>query len=885
MKVLSKAKRVLTCLLVCALVLTGVVGAAPANTVQAASPKYLVLIENEKGEWTGYLKLAYKSANGGIYVYVRSLCAKLGLTYKNLGNGKFTISKNSSCYLKYQKGMKTYTYTRNSKSTGKTSKFATHLSSGIYSVYCATLSNLCYYKYFNAAAIQDDTYKNAGYAGVICYSRKRTVVQTPNSWDVSNANALGLNRDQNENNQESGSTQDDQLKQEQAEKEATVIETVVKGSSYAKLTAGAGTAYQDGQDITLGLSTFGINRTGGATVLNHPNGIASDGKHFYICDTWNNRVLCYNSLPGTGTKPDFVLGQADFNSATAGYGLNQMNWPVGIATDGTRLYVADAHNNRILVWNSLPSKSGQSADWAINLVDSDAGAPLDRELLWPWAVWTNGKKLIVTGTVNGKVLIWNSLPGSSADEPDLVLNTGGTPRTIITDGESYLLVGDHNIETANGSEAGTRVWTSFPTSSSQKQDFVLSGTSKGGCQLSDGRIVLFGDANIDFYSGKPTGSDWKPSMTISGGIKDPDDDDTYYFYNGGDFNQVIEAGGRLYVCCYNGNKVVGFQTIPTKATAKPDIVIGGSDKNEEVLLNHHVYQNLKPDTDGQKLVATDDFNGYLLIWDTLPGEDKAEPTYAMKLYHFCPWDCDLYAGKLVIAGKGYQGGKLAIWNSVPTTKKAPDYYYNGSVGTVQVQDIVGVAMDDQYLYVADRSAGKTYVFKGIPTESSKPLYTLNHAGILNADNGKLTIADESAWIYDIAKLASGDKSVINLNEAYISTFDESGSLTKEKRSLTSVQEVIVGTDGELILSEMNWNQVLYWDSIEDAVAGKKPVVLGFSDKNYTNRELGVSSNQTTVVVHPSESTMYMQSGLAYDGMNLWVGEFKFSSRLVLFRKQ
>ena len=100
-----------------------------------------------------------------------------------------------------------------------------------------------------------------------------------------------------------------------------------------------------------------------------------------------------------------------------------------------------------------------------------------------------------------------------------------------------------------------------------------------------------------------------------------------------------------------------------------------------------------------------------------------------------------------------------------------------------------------------------------------------------------------------------------------------------------MQEVIVGADGELILSEMNWNQVLYWDSIEDAVEGKKPVVLGFSDKNYTNRELGVSSNQTTVVVHPSESTMYMQSGLAYDGTNLWVGEFKFSSRLVLFRKQ
>lgn len=875
-------KKILACIVMCTIIWTCNAGAIPVKTVQAASQKYLVLAESKGGVWKGYTGLAYKASNGGIYVYAKKLSSKLGYTYKNLGSGKFTISKSRNYYLKYQKGKKAYTYVQNKKNKGKKAKYAKYaaqLSSGNYAVHCSTLSNLCNYKYISASSIQDSAYKKAGYAGVVCYSLKRKVVQAPNSRDVSNAKDLGLDTDQN------GGSSGGASSEEQGKKEAAVIEKIVKGSSYKKLSEGTGSAYQDGQDIFLGLSTFGTNKTGGAAVFNHPNGIASDGKHFYICDTWNNRVLCYNSLPDTGSKPDFVLGQTNFNSAAAGYGLNQMNWPVGIATDGTRLYVADAHNNRILVWNSLPAKSGQAADWVINMIDSAGTSPLDRELYWPWAVWTNGQKLIVTGTMNGKVLIWNSLPGSSKDEPDLVLETGGTPRTIVTDGESYLLIGDHNIQTANGSEAGTRVWTSFPTGNNQKQNFVLSGTSKGGCQLTDGRIVLFGEANIDFYSGKPTGSNWKPSMTISGGIKDSDDDDKYYYFDGGDFNQVIEAGGRLYVCCYNGSKVVGFKTIPTKATAKPNIVVGCSDKNEAVLLNNNIYQNLRPDTDGKKLVAVDDFNGYLLVWNTLPGEEKAEPTYAMKLYHFFPWDCDLYNGKLVIAGKGYAGGKLAIWNSIPTSKKVPDYYYNGSIGTVKIQDLVGVAMDDQYLYAADKSAGKTYVFKGIPTKNSKPVYTLNHAGILNAENGKLTIADESAWIYDIAKLKDGDGAAINLKEACVSTFDSNGALVKEKKSLTMVQEVIVGADGELILSEMNWNQVLYWDCIEDAVTGKKPVVLGFSDKNYSNKELGVSSNTPAVVVHPSESTMYMPSGLAYDGTNLWAGEFKFSSRLLLFRKQ
>ena len=341
------------------------------------------------------------------------------------------------------------------------------------------------------------------------------------------------------------------------------------------------------------------------------------------------------------------------------------------------------------------------------------------------------------------------------------------------------------------------------------------------------------------------------------------------------------------VSCYNGNKVVGYTTVPTSTNAKPNIVVGASTIYEDILIKNNVYQNLNPDTDGKRLIATDDFNGYLTVWNSLPGVSKAAPSVAFKLYKFDPWDCDLYNGKVAIAGKGgNSGGKLAIWNSVPQTKVKPDYYYAGSIGTVSIQDLVGVAMDDKYLYVADKNTRKTYVFEGMPTATSSPVYTINHAGRINVNNGKLAIADSTAWIYDVDKLSYGDSYATNIKEAYVSEFNGQGKIVKNKRDITSVNEVMVGDKGELILTEMNYDQVLYWNSIADAKSLKQATIIGFNDEtNYSSYDLGVNSNAPISVPSASKGTTIMPCTLAYDGTNLWVGEFKFSSRLLLFQKK
>ena len=52
---------------------------------------------------------------------------------------------------------------------------------------------------------------------------------------------------------------------------------------------------------------------------------------------------------------DVVLGQADFNSSNVGTSNTLFNQPTAVATNGTMIAVSDTNNNRVLIWNSIPT--------------------------------------------------------------------------------------------------------------------------------------------------------------------------------------------------------------------------------------------------------------------------------------------------------------------------------------------------------------------------------------------------------------------------------------------------------------------------------------------------------------------------------------------------
>jgi hypothetical protein len=177
-------------------------------------------------------------------------------------------------------------------------------------------------------------------------------------------------------------------------------------------------------DIVLGQNDFesgeanrGVDHPG-ADTLHWPYGVHYHQGKLFVADTGNRRVLIWNQLPKeNGQKADYVLGQRDFSTRDENAGGDpsamSMRWPHAIAFWHDKLCVSDAGNNRILVWEQCPSKSGASADQILGQSDS-SNVDFNQSLYWPRASSLNmpygmtatGDWLIVADTANSRILAW-----------------------------------------------------------------------------------------------------------------------------------------------------------------------------------------------------------------------------------------------------------------------------------------------------------------------------------------------------------------------------------------------------------------------------------------------------------------------------------------------
>ena len=146
------------------------------------------------------------------------------------------------------------------------------------------------------------------------------------------------------------------------------LKATLNNSSYTTATPSSNTTFGLSESADIILSDFGFNTTGGPLRFNHPVSVASDGARLIVVDRFNNRALIWNTIPSANTAPDIVLGQNNFYTEMEGTGLNNFNFPgqASITPDG-KLLIADSNNNRILVWNSFPTSSGQPASYSCDI--------------------------------------------------------------------------------------------------------------------------------------------------------------------------------------------------------------------------------------------------------------------------------------------------------------------------------------------------------------------------------------------------------------------------------------------------------------------------------------------------------------------------------------
>lgn len=607
--------------------------------------------------------------------------------------------------------------------------------------------------------------------------------------------------------------------------------------------------FKTGQTADIMLSGIDFDNAGGPLLFNHQCGIATDGTHLILADTYNNRVLIWNSLPGGNVAPDLVLGQKNFITNNPGTGRDQMNWPVSVATDGQRIVVADTENHRILIWNSFPLQNGEAAD----LVIQGGGGNINvtkSAFHWPWGVWTDGQKMAITSTRGGGVLIWNEFPTEDNEEADILLKGGGdlgTPRHITSDG-NCLIVGDHNAKVEGRPERGTFFWKTFPVADEQAYDFFMTdpveGVGLGGPWLrgdftTDGKLVLVGQT-LHIWHSFPEDQMDAPDLSIQG-----------YNFRPGDWVCVAIAGNRVYVSSGNSNKIVVYNSIPTNPQQLPDFAIGSPDIYTDTLQANFIISNPMVASNGSNLFVSSDFDKKLYVWKELPDQSGAHPDIVYSMPEGA-LDNVLWGNTLAMAGKS---NAVYIWESLPLDGQLPDIIFYRSIGSVQFQGLYGVALDDRYFYLADYPASKIYVWEGIPSQDSEPAFVLDvdSPWKISSDGNYLTVAQlfkQTFQVYPVEGLGA----------------DTVPTTIGGQNIFNGLQSAVVA-QGHLFVVDGANNRVVIWNSIEDALSGQDAdIILGTN-----NRRPEIGRNK-----------LFCPAAVSFDGSYLWVGETKFSERILRF---
>lgn len=178
-------------------------------------------------------------------------------------------------------------------------------------------------------------------------------------------------------------------------------------------------------DVVLGQADFVSNLANrgsdeaGADTLNWCYGVTLSQGALYVADTGNRRVLKWNQVPTqNGAPADLVLGQENLTRRDENGGeaanARSMRWPHALLAVDGRLYVADAGNNRIMVWQHAPAANGLACDIMIGQRDM-AGVDHNQTLYYPRAdtlnmpyglAWLSGE-LTVADTANSRLLAFD----------------------------------------------------------------------------------------------------------------------------------------------------------------------------------------------------------------------------------------------------------------------------------------------------------------------------------------------------------------------------------------------------------------------------------------------------------------------------------------------
>ncbi len=467
-----------------------------------------------------------------------------------------------------------------------------------------------------------------------------------------------------------------------------------------------------------------------------------------------NRILLWNNLPETnGVQADVVVGQTDFTSSSSGCSAAELDNPFNVcfSPDGNKLIIADAGNNRVLIYNSVPTSNGAAADVVIGQTDfvtSTSGCTADK-LHGPTGVLVlPDGRLIITDDGNNRVLIFNSIPstnGASADvvigQPDFTSNSAGsgadqldTPWDCAYSPEGKLLISDNGDPNSGGNHR-ILIFNDVPISNGASADIVIGnnvyaqkmpGTTKREfnqpsitCSV-EGKLAIadFGNSRVAMYNNVPA-YNYADADYVLG---QPNFDTNPYFNDGYDNNGSADArnmwypysicfdlNGRLYVNgthdLSNGmHRVMVFGNTPTQTS---DLEVSITPDQTTVCVYNDVEYTVKVINHGPDNAYNVTVNAQVPL-GMIPNDYSAEDgsTYNQKSgYWRIPFIANGDTARIVFSGTvqndlAGNSNVIAYANTLASSQKDDDYSNNADNATVAVRTFYAPTIseiDDQFI--------------------------------------------------------------------------------------------------------------------------------------------------------------------------------------------
>jgi hypothetical protein len=202
-------------------------------------------------------------------------------------------------------------------------------------------------------------------------------------------------------------------------------------------------------------------------------------------------------------EPNIVIGQTDFSETfvnSGGVSAQSLSCPMGIAILNGKLAIADSGNNRILIFNSIPTSHFPSADLvlgqtAATMNAANQGGRSASSLNGPQGVAFTPLGLLVADSGNHRVLIYNAVPLSSPGTADLVLgqsnfsnavlNSGGLSAATLAQPTQVLWIETlQKLLVVDPVNSRVLVWSGIPTVNKQNANNVIGQSSM--TQIEDG---------------------------------------------------------------------------------------------------------------------------------------------------------------------------------------------------------------------------------------------------------------------------------------------------------------------------------------------------------------------------------------------------------------